>query len=253
MFVADLHNDLVQRAMIGEDVSKFTKHGHTDLFRLIESCIDLEILIIWVSTIDKSLSAFRIANEMYDKLEVLSNSNDLVDIPKDLNGIINNKKNNLLSISIGIEGGEAIENSLDKLFHFIERGILYFGPTWNHSLDWVSSGKDEFEKNDRIKIKGLSKFGKEVIHTCNENNVIIDVSHIGEKSFWDISSISKKPFIASHSSVYNLCPHFRNLKDEQILEIKNSKGIIGVNPYPFFIDPNFKKKNQIMLKILKRN
>ena len=110
MFVADLHNDLVQRAMIGEDVSKFTKHGHTDLFRLIESCIDLEILIIWVSTIEKSQSAFQIANEMYDKLEALSNSNDLVDIPKDLNGIIHNKKNNLLSIPIGIEGGEAIEN-----------------------------------------------------------------------------------------------------------------------------------------------
>ena len=91
MFVADLHNDIVQRAMIGEDVGKLTKQGHTDLSRLIESCIDLEILIIWVSTIEKSQSAFQIANEMYDKLEALSNSNDLVDIPKDLNGIIHNK------------------------------------------------------------------------------------------------------------------------------------------------------------------
>ena len=252
MFVADLHNDIVQRAMIGEDVGKFTKQGHTDLFRLIESCIDLEILIIWVSTIDKSESAFQKANEMYDKIEELSINNNLVDIPKDLNSIIDNKKNNLLSIPIGIEGGEAIENSLENLFHFIERGILYFGPTWNHSLDWVSSGKDEFEKNDKIKIKGLSKFGKEVIHACNENNVIIDVSHIGEKSFWDISSISKKPFIASHSSVYNLCPHFRNLKDEQILEIKNSQGLIGVNPYPFFIDPNFKKKESNYVKNIKK-
>ena len=157
MFVADLHNDVVQRAMIGEDVGKLTKQGHTDLSRLIESCIDLEILIIWVSTIDKSESAFQKANEMYDKIEELSINNNLVDIPKDLNSIIDNKKNNLLSIPIGIEGGEAIENSIDKLFHFIERGILYFGPTWNHSLDWVSSGKDEFEKNDRIKIKLISK------------------------------------------------------------------------------------------------
>ena len=244
MFVADLHNDLIQRAMIGEDVSKFSKLGHSDLERLVASCIDFEILVIWVSTIDKSESAFQKANEMYDKLEELSNNNDLVDIPKNLDSIINNKSNGVLSVPIGIEGGEAIENSIDNLFHFIERGILYFGPTWNHSLDWVSSGKDEFENNDRIKIKGLSKFGEEVIHICNENNVLIDVSHIGEASFWDIIKNTKKPIIASHSSVYKLCPHFRNLKDDQIQAIKKNNGLIGLNPYPFFIDPTFKIREE---------
>ena len=72
--------------------------------------------------------------------------------------------------------------------------------------------------------------------------MLVDVSHIGEKSFWDIASISTKPFIASHSSVYNLCPHFRNLKDDQIEAIKKSKGLIGLNPYPFFIDKSFKER-----------
>ena len=62
------------------------------------------------------------------------------------------------------------------------------------------------------------------------------MSHIGEKSFWDTIAITKKPIIASHSSVYNLCPHFRNLKDDQIVAIKNTNGFIGLNPYPFFID-----------------
>ena len=60
-----------------------------------------------------------------------------------IDAILENKKNNILSIPISMEGGEAIENSIEKLHHFIERGILYFGPTWNHSLDWVSSGYDE--------------------------------------------------------------------------------------------------------------
>ena len=123
---------------------------------------------------------------------------------------------------------------------------MYFGPTWNHSLDWVSSGKDEFENNDKIKTKGLSKFGKEVIHVCNENNVIIDVSHIGEKSFWDISSISKKPFIASHSSVYNLCPHFRNLKDEQLYAIGKNGGVVFINFYPGYIDSTYLKKAELI-------
>ena len=72
--------------------------------------------------------------------------------------------------------------------------------------------------------------------------MLVDVSHIGEKSFWDIASISTKPFIASHSSVYNLCPHFRNLKDDQIEAFKKVKGLIGLNPYPFFIDKSFKER-----------
>ena len=101
---------------------------------------------------------------------------------------------------------------------------------------------------DKFNNIGLTDFGIKVVQTCNDNSVIIDVSHIGEKSFWDIASASTKPFIASHSSVYKLCPHFRNLKDEQILEIKKSKGLIGLNPYPFFIDPDFKKKETDFIK-----
>ena len=65
---------------------------------------------------------------------------------------------------------------------------------------------------------------------CSENRVLIDVSHIGEKSFWDIITTSTKPIIASHSSVHKLCPHFRNLKDDQIEAIKKTNGLIGLNP-----------------------
>ena len=248
MFVADLHNDLVQRAIIGEDVSRLTNHGHTDIVRLIKSCIDFEILIVWVSNLSNGESAFAKANLMYDKIQEISANNKLISIPSSVSEIINNKKKKILSIPIAMEGGEAIENSINKLYHFINRGMLYFGPTWNHSLDWVSSGYDEVNNKNNIKHLGLNKFGEEIIHTCNENNVIIDMSHIGEKSFWDIANISKKPFIASHSSVYNLCPHFRNLKDDQILEIKRVEGLIGLNPYPFFIDPKFKKKEENFIK-----
>ena len=248
MFVADLHNDLVQRAMIGEDVSKITNHGHTDIARLIDSCIDLEILIVWVSMISKNKSAFAEANLMYDKIESLSLQNPSVSIPRSLSEIIENKKNNVLSLPISMEGGEAIENSLENLTHFISRGMMYFGPTWNHSLDWVSSGYDETHNKKKIKHFGLNDFGKKVISICNENNVIIDMSHIGEKSFWDIAAIANKPFIASHSSVYKLSPHFRNLKDDQILEIKKVGGLVGLNPYPFFIDTSFKMKEEKFIR-----
>ena len=241
MFVADLHNDLVQRVIEGEDVTKFTPHGHTDIPRLLESKIDLEILIIWVSSKSSDPKFFERANKMYDEIEKIS-SNEKIVIPRKFSDISEGINDNKLMLPIAMEGGEGIENNINNLFHFIEKGLLYFGPTWNHSLDWVSSNYDETYNSSNLKSHGLNEFGKEVINVCQENKVLIDVSHIGEKSFWDIAKISSKPIIASHSSVYNLCPHFRNLKDDQIEEIKKSKGLIGLNPYPFFIDKSFKER-----------
>ncbi len=241
MFVADLHNDLVQRIMEGEDVTKYTPHGHTDIPRLKDSCIDLQILIIWVSSKSADPNFFNKANRMYDEIEKLSNLTEVL-IPKNLEDIKNGIKKNKLLLPVSMEGGEAIENKIDNLYHFINRGLLYLGPTWNHSLDWVSSNFDEKYNKTKLKTIGLNDFGKEVINVCQENKVLIDVSHIGEQSFWDIVKITQRPFIASHSSVNKLCSHFRNLYDDQLLAIKNKQGLVGINPYPFFIDPTFKER-----------
>ncbi len=243
MFVADLHNDLVQRMIIGEDVSKNTSLGHTDIERLKLSSIDLEVMIVWVSQKEANKSYFDFASEMYEKLQSLEKLEGVA-IPFSLEEIKSAKKNNQLALPIAMEGGEALENKIENLEYFINKGLFYFGPTWNYSLDWVSSGYGETHKKNSLKTFGLSKFGIEVIHTCQENNVLIDVSHIGEKSFWDIIQNSQKPIIASHSSVYKLCPHFRNLKDEQIKVIKDLNGLIGLNPYPFFIDPTFRMREE---------
>ena len=86
MFVADLHNDLVQRVIEGEDVTKFTPHGHTDIPRLLESKIDLEILIIWVSSKSSDPEFFERANKMYDEIEKIS-SNEQIVIPKNFTDI----------------------------------------------------------------------------------------------------------------------------------------------------------------------
>ncbi len=247
MFVADLHNDLVQRMMIGEDVTKNTSSGHTDIERLKLSSIDLEVMIVWASEKEANISYFEFASRMYEKLKALD-SLEGVTVPVTLEEIISAKNNNQLSLPIAIEGGEALENKIENLEYFINNGLFYFGPTWNHSLDWVSSGYGETHKKNSIKTFGLNNFGIEVIHTCQENNVLIDVSHIGEKSFWDIMENSKKPIIASHSSVHKLCPHFRNLKDEQIQAIKKTNGLVGLNPYPFFIDPTFKTREEKIRK-----
>ena len=241
MFVADLHNDVLQRAIIGEDISIKTKHGHSDLIKLKDSCIDLEVFVIWIPKSHENKSPFLRANQLYKKLKELEKNNN-IKIVKTFEEITRAKKENILATPFSIEGGECIEDKIENLYYFIEKGLFYFGPTWNNSLNWVSSNYDEKHNRKNIRSLGLNKFGKTVINLCNENNVIIDVSHIGEKSFWDIVKISNKPFIASHSSVYNLCPHYRNLKDDQICAIRDSSGLIGLNPYPFFIDPNFKNR-----------
>jgi len=93
---------------------------------------------------------------------------------------------------------------------------------------------------------GLTKYGEDVISECNRLGILIDISHAGEKTFWDVIKITKSPIIASHSSVYNLCPHYRNLKDDQLLAIKNNGGAVFVNFYPGYIDSTYSKKAELV-------
>lgn len=87
-------------------------------------------------------------------------------------------------------------------------------------------------------ILGLTKLGKEYIKELNKRNMIIDISHASEKTFWDTINYSKKPVIATHSCAYSVCPHNRNLKDEQIKQISKSNGIIGICLASEFLNSN---------------
>jgi microsomal dipeptidase-like Zn-dependent dipeptidase len=129
MFVADLHNDVLQRAITGEDISKMTTDGHSDLVRLHDSCIDLEVFIIWIAGNSKQVGAFNKANLLIDKLELLEKNNPSIKIVKNISEIQIAKKNNILATPFSLEGGDALEENIDNLYHFIERGLLYFGFT----------------------------------------------------------------------------------------------------------------------------
>ena len=113
MFVADLHNDLVQRMMIGEDVTQNTSSGHTDIERLKLSSIDLEVMIVWASEKEDNISYFDFASQMYDKLDALNNIEG-VTVPRTLHEIKLAKEKNELSLPIGMEGGEALENKIEN-------------------------------------------------------------------------------------------------------------------------------------------
>ncbi len=118
--------------------------------------------------------------------------------------------------------------------------------TWNNSTYWATSVFDETTKAE-FKGKGLSDFGKEVVRHMNKIGMLVDVSHVGETTFWDVIATTSKPIIASHSSVYALCPVPRNLKDEQIKAIAKNKGVIQINFNSGFIDSTEKKREDAFM------
>jgi membrane dipeptidase len=243
--VADTHNDVLLRAMEGEDISVETRVGHSDLVRLKKGGVDIQVFAVWVDPIAFEKKPFKRAKDMIDTLYSIARRNsDKIAVVRNSAEIEKALAEGKICAVIGVEGGHAIENSIEKLEELYKLGVRYLGLTWNNSTDWASSAFDETTNPDKVKITGLSEFGKKVVEKMNELGMIVDVSHLGEKAFWDVVKVTKKPIIASHSSVYKLCPHYRNLKDEQIKAIAQTGGVVFVNFYAEYIDSTFNTKRK---------
>lgn len=247
MLIADVHNDLLQRAIAGDEIWKRLPDGHSDFIRMKEAGIVAQILSVWVPVkyeLEKK-SYQQALNLIHAFKYAVSKSEIAVQVYNPTN-LENALQNNKLSLMMGMEGGHPIENDLEKLEEFFRLGMRYMSPTWNNSVSWATSAKDETNINFSGK-KGLNDFGISVIKKMNALGMMIDVSHVGEQTFWDIAKHSNKPFIASHSSVYNLCPHARNLKDEQLKEIAKSGGVAFINFFSGFLDKDyFTKRSPIV-------
>lgn len=130
---------------------------------------------------------------------------------------------------LSLEGGDPI-GDLETLDYFYDEGIRLIALTWNHS-NHIAGGADDVEGKC-----GLSDFGKCVVERMDEIGIITDVSHLNDRSFWEVLECSKKPVIASHSNSRKICNHRRNLTDEQFLAIKERNGYVGINLYPPFLN-----------------
>ncbi len=127
-----------------------------------------------------------------------------------------------------LEGADAFGNDLSKLRHLYRLGVLSIGLTWNNA-NLCADGAEEGRG------AGLTNLGKEVVKLNNDHRILTDVSHLAEKGFWDVMELAEYPF-ASHSNAFALCPHPRNLKDDQITSLIENGGHIHVVFYPPFIN-----------------
>jgi membrane dipeptidase len=140
---------------------------------------------------------------------------------------------------IGIEGGHSIANSLDQLRAYHRLGARYMTLTWANSNDWADSSGD-IDDPAIPHHNGLTAFGKQVIAEMNSLGMMVDVSHVSDKTFWDVLAVTRAPIIASHSSARTLTAAPRNLTDDQLRAIAANKGVAMINFFPAFIDEGWR-------------
>lgn len=243
--LADTHNDVLSTVtMRGLSMENdLTGKTHSDIARFKRGGVDVQVFSIFCDERFGKDTAFKFATIEMDSLYAIAARNPdkmkVVLSPAQLQEAVKEKK---LACLMGVEGGHMIEDKLSNLDSLYKRGARYMTLTWNNSTSWASSAMDETKKKDSLPHKGLTDFGKQVVRRMNELGMLVDISHVGEQTFWDAINTSTKPVIASHSSVYSLCPVFRNLKDEQIKAVGKNGGVIHVNFYSGFLDSNYQKR-----------
>jgi len=249
--VVDSHNDIItacieKNVRMDQDLRGKT---HSDLQRMKEGGLDVQIFSVWCD--GEKPAPFQFANREMDLLdEVIKNNPDKIALTRTTAEMEQAVKEKKIAALFGVEGGHMIENSLEKLDQIYSRGARYMTLTWNNSTDWATSAWDETYKKDSLAKthKGLTDFGREVVKRMNRLGMMVDLSHVGEQTFWDAIATTRSPVIVSHSNAWSICPVPRNLKDDQILAVGKNGGVIALNFYSGFVDSTYKKKEALFQK-----
>jgi membrane dipeptidase len=240
--VVDGHND-IPSPMVDEDfnlatdsVGKYHADGdpfHTDLNRFKQSGITGEFFSIYVSGSSlKTGGAMRRAMDLIDATNREVERHPTALIPCTTAAQIRQaKRQNKVCVLMGIEGGYVIENSLFALRNFYRLGIRYMTLTHNVSHDWADA-----HPAAQLKNTGLTDFGKEVVREMNRLGMLVDISHVSDKTMSDVLDVSTAPIIASHSSARGVSNHTRNVPDAILKRVAQNGGVIMINFYPSFLD-----------------
>lgn len=239
--VLDAHNDVLYASVSrGLDISEGIATGHTDIPRLQAGKVNVQVFAVWGDERQGVGKGFNYANKQIDALmDIMDQNPDVITLARTVDEIKSAVWQGKIAALIGIEGGHMIEGRVDYLDSLHSRGARYLTLTWNNSLDWVSSARDEVRHPARLKQKGLSDLGRRIVRRMNELGMVIDLSHVGRQSFFDVLKVTTRPVLVSHSNAHALAAHYRNLHDDQIRAIRDNGGVICVNFYSAFLDPMF--------------
>ncbi len=228
------------------DVGKRQRRGHLDLVRMKEGGLDAEFFAIFVPNDDDnktpSYQALKIIDAIYRGINKHPDLAEMAFSPGDIQRL---HKEGKRAIVMGMENGGPIEDKLFLLRDYYRLGVRYVTLTHMKNNKICDSSTDTTET-----WHGLSPFGEEVVQEMNRIGMLVDVSHISDKAFWDVIKITKAPVIASHSCCRALCNSPRNLSDEMLKALKENGGVIQINFYSGYLDDGYNGRSEEVRKKL---
>jgi membrane dipeptidase len=242
--VVDTHADTPQRFLDeGFDIGSTDPNdiGHISLEKARRGNLGAEFFSIWV---DPETNQGHFAQHTFDLIdsvyEQAAHHPDRMMMAFSVADIERAHKEHKLAALMGIEGGHSIENDMRLLRDCYRLGVRYMTLSWSNTNEWADSSGDI----DDPKIQhhnGLTDFGKQVVLEMNRLGMMVDISHVADKTFWDVMAVTKAPVIASHSSARALVNAPRNMTDDMLRAVAKNGGVVQVNFYSGFVDENFRK------------
>lgn len=231
--VLDTHIDVTPKLQTDWKFAERHDTGHIDLPRMKEGGLNGLFFSIYMSgrvtgpqavndAVQRIAAVHKLAADMPDKVMLCTTAADIRQA----------HKQGKIAALMGMEGGHMINNSLPVLRMYAALGVRYLTLTHSVNTDWADSSGDQPKHN------GLTDFGKDVVRELNKLGVMVDISHVSDKTFWDALEVSKAPMIASHSSCRAISGHPRNMTDEMIKALAAKGGVIQINYLDSFIDPD---------------
>jgi membrane dipeptidase len=250
--VVDTHADTPQRFLddgfdIGSSDPKDV--GHISLDKARVGNLGAEFFSIWVDP--GTVPPDHFARHTFDLIdsvyEQAARHPDRMMMAYGVADIERAHKQKKLAALMGIEGGHSIENDIHLLRNYYRLGVRYMTLSWSNTNEWADSSGDISDPKVQHH-NGLTDFGKQVVLEMNRLGMIVDISHVADKTFWDTIAITKAPIIASHSSARALTDAPRNMTDDMLRAMTKNGGVVQVNFFNGFIDEDFWKASQAQAK-----
>ena len=249
--IVDTHADTPQRFLyenfdIGSTDPKDI--GHISLDKARAGNLGAEFFSIWA---DPETTSGHFAQSTFDMIdsvyEQATRHPDRMTMAFSVDDIARAHKQKKLAALMGIEGGHSIENDVRLLRDYYRLGVRYMTLSWSNTNEWADSSGDINDPKVEHH-NGLTDFGKQVVLEMNRLGMMVDISHVADKTFFDAIATSKAPVIASHSSARALTNHPRNMTDDMLRAVTTNGGVVQVNFYDAFIDENYRKAAEAQKK-----